>query len=112
VGQRQAADCVRRDWEDVVRFYAFPTEPWVHLRTSTPLESICAGVRLRTTAARRRRSRENVLHLVFKLIERLSQNWRALNGGETLLRLVLDGAELRDGLHQPRHAAAADAVAA
>jgi putative transposase len=111
-GQGQAADCVLRDWEDFVRFYQFPKEHWVHLRTSNPIESIFAGVRLRTDAAKRLRSRENVLYLVFKLIERLSGNWRALNGGENLMWLVLDGAEFRDGLHQPRHPAAADAVAA
>jgi transposase-like protein len=112
-GHAQAAACVLREWEDFVRFYAFPKEHWVHLRTSNPIESIFAGVRLRTDAAKRLRSRENVLYLVFKLIDRLSMNWRALNGGENLMRLVLDGAEFRDGLHQPRPpAAAADAVAA
>jgi len=111
-GQGQAADCVLRDWEDFVRFYAFPKEHWVHLRTSNPIESIFAGVRLRTNAAKRLRNRENVLYLVFKLIERLSANWRALNGGENLMRLVLDGAAFRDGLHQPRPQAVADAVAA
>jgi putative transposase len=112
-GETHAADCMLRDWEDFVRFYAFPKEHWQHLRTSNPIESIFAGVRLRTDAAKRLRSRENVLYLVFKLIERLSQNWRALNGGENLMRLVLEGAVFRDGLHQPRPlAAAADAVAA
>jgi transposase-like protein len=111
-GQDQAADCILRDWEDFVRVYQFPKEHWLHLRTSNPIESIFAGVRLRTNAAKRLRSRENVLYLVFKLIERLSMNWRALNGGETLMRLVLDGAEFRDGRHQPRPLAAPDAVAA
>jgi transposase-like protein len=112
-GQEQAADCVRRDWDDFVRFYAFPKEHWLHLRTSNPIESIFAGVRLRTNAAKRLRSRENVLYLVFKLIERLSTNWRALNGGENLMRLLLDGAVFCDGLHRPRPpAAAADALAA
>jgi putative transposase len=111
-GQGQAADCVLRDWEDFVRFYQFPKEHWLHLRTSNPIESIFAGVRLRTDAAKRLRNRENALYLVFKLIDRLSRNWRALNGGENLMRLVLDGAEFCDGLHQPRPTAAADALAA
>jgi putative transposase len=106
-GQEPAAACVLRDWEDFVTFYAFPKEHWSHLRTSNPVESIFAGVRLRTDAAKRLRSRENALYLVFKLIERLSGTWRALNGGENLMRLVLAGAVFRDGLHQPRAAAAA-----
>jgi putative transposase len=109
-GQEQAADCVLRDWADFVRFYTFPKEHWLHLRTSNPIESIFAGVRLRTDAAKRLRTRENVLYLVFKLIERLSTNWRALNGGENLMRLVLDGALFRDGLQQPRPAAVAAAA--
>jgi transposase-like protein len=111
-GQEQAAECVLRDWKDFVTFYRVPKEHWLHLRTSNPIESIFAGVRLRTDVAKRLRHRENVLYLVFKLIDRLSQNWRALNGGENLMRLILDGAEFRDGLPQPRPAAAADAVAA
>ena len=54
-----------------------------------------------------------MLYLVFKLIERLSRNWRALNGGDDLMRLVLDGALFCDGLHQPRPpAAVANTVAA
>jgi putative transposase len=88
---------VLRDWEDFVRFYAFPKEHWQHLRTSNPVESIFAEVRLRTNAAKRLQSRENVLYLVFKLIERLSGNWWALNGGENLMRLVLDGAVFHAG---------------
>jgi len=110
--QQQAADCLLRDWEDFVRFYAFPKEHWPHLRTSNPVESIFAGVRLRTNVAKRLRKRENALYMVFKLIERLSRNWRALNGGENLMRLLLDGAVFVDGLHQARPPAAVLGAAA
>ena len=67
-------------------------------RTSNPIESIFSGVRLRTNAARRIRSRENALYLVFKLVERLSGNWRVLNGGENLMALVLAGCGFEDGI--------------
>jgi transposase-like protein len=97
-GQHAAAECVLRDWADFVTFYRFPKEHWLHLRTSNPIESVFSGVRLRTRAARRLRTRENALYLVFKLVERLSQNWRALNGGENLMTLVLEGCEFRDGI--------------
>ena len=56
-GQGAAAETVLRDWEDFVTFYHYPKEHWVHLRTSNPIESIFSGVRLRTNAARRIRSR-------------------------------------------------------
>jgi hypothetical protein len=65
-------------------------------------EAIFSGVRLRTHAARRLRQRENAQYLVFKLVQRLSQRWRALNGGQTLLTLVLEGCAFQDGVPQPR----------
>ena len=100
-GQGAAAETVLRDWEDFVTFYHYPKEHWVHLRTSNPIESIFSGVRLRTNAARRIRSRENALYLVFKLVERLSGNWRVLNGGENLMALVLAGCGFQDGILNP-----------
>ncbi len=104
LGQGPAAETVLRDWEDFVTFYHYPKEHWVHLRTSNPIESVFSGVRLRTAAARRMRCRDNALYLVFKLVERLSGNWRALNGGENLMTLVLEGAVFKDGVRQPREA--------
>jgi transposase-like protein len=100
-GQGPAAETVLRDWDDFVTCYRFPQEHWVHLRTTNPLESVFAGVRLRTDATRRMRQRETALYLVFKLIERLSTRWRSLNGGATLMRLVLDGDVFVDGVRQP-----------
>ena len=97
-GQAPAAETVLRDWADFVRFYRFPKEHWVHLRTSNPVESIFAGVRLRTDATKRMRRREAALYLVFKIMERLSGKWRALNGGENLMALVLEGCVFRDGI--------------
>jgi putative transposase len=63
-----------------VTFYDFPEEHWRHLRTSNPIESVFAGVRLRTDVTKRMRMRENALYLVFKLVTRLSMNWRCLDG--------------------------------
>ncbi|MFC1937206.1 hypothetical protein ACFLWY_01450, partial [Chloroflexota bacterium] len=56
--------------------------------------------RLRTDAARRIRRRDNALYLVFKVVERLSRNWRALNGGANLMTLVLEGRNFKDGILQ------------
>lgn len=99
-GQRTAAETVLRDWADFVTFYHYPKEHWIHLRTTNPLESIFSGVRLRTDAARRMRRRDNALYLVFKIMERLGRNWRALNGGANLMTLVLEGREFKDGILQ------------
>ncbi len=61
-------------------------------------------MRLRTDASKRMRQRETALYLVFKIIERLGQNWRALNGGENLMTLVLEGCVFHDGVRQHRPA--------
>lgn len=102
LGQQAAAETVLRDWEDFVTFYHYPKEHWVHLRTSNPIESIFSGVRLRTDATRRVRCRDNALYLVFKMVERLSGNWRGLNGGENLMTLVLEGCVFKDGIRQSK----------
>ena len=103
LGQRAAAETVLRDWEDFVAVYHYPKEHWVHLRTSNPIESIFSGVRLRTNAARRLRCRDNALYLVFKLVERLSGNWRVLNGEANLIALVLAGCGFEDGILKRGH---------
>jgi len=99
-GQRAAAETVLRNWDDFVTFYHYPKEHWIHLRTTNPIESIFSGVRLRTNAARRMRRRDNALYLVFKIVERLSRNWRTLNGGANLMTLVLEGRTFKDGILQ------------
>lgn len=96
-GQEPAAQTLLRDWEDFVTFYAFPQEHWTHLRTTNPMESVFAGVRLRTDVAKRARKRENALYLVFKIVQRLGRNWRALNGGPQLMQMVAAGAVFKDG---------------
>jgi transposase-like protein len=98
--QRAAAETVLRDWDDFVTFYHYPQEHWIHLRTTNPLESVFSGVRLRTDATRRMRRRDNALYLVFKIVERLSRNWRSLNGGINLMTLVLEGCPFKDGILQ------------
>jgi transposase-like protein len=97
-GQDRAAETLYRDWDDFTTFYDFPAEHWLHLRTSNPIESVFAGVRLRTTVAKRARVRENALYLVFKIVERLATHWRVLNGGATVMALVIAGERFVDGV--------------
>ncbi len=55
-------------------------------------------MRLRTNAAKRLHRADNALYLVFKIVERLSQRGRALNGGANLMPLVLEGCIFEDGI--------------
>jgi putative transposase len=98
-GQDQAAETLYRDWDDFTRFYDFPAEHWLHLRTSNAIESVFAGVRLRTAVAKRARVRDNALYLVFQIVERLGRHWRVLNGGATVMGLVIAGERFVDGIH-------------
>ncbi len=85
--QATAGETLLRDLDDFLTFYDFPKEHWVHLRTTNPIESIFAGVRLRTDVTKRLPNRENARYLVFKVIERLSQNWMGITAG-SLCRFV------------------------
>ena len=76
----------------------------IYLRTTNPIEAIFAGVRLRTNVTKRALNRENAQYLVFKVIERLSQNWRRITGSN-LCALVLSGRRFVDGKLVDREAA-------
>lgn len=104
LGQHATADTVLRDWDDFVAFYDFPQEHWLHLRTSNAIESVFSGVRLRTRVAKHIRNRQNAVYLVFKIIGRLGQKWRALNGGQTVMTLVLTGETFVNGILQRKEA--------
>lgn len=73
-----AADTLLRDFDRMTTFYNFPKEHWKHIRSSNPIESIFSGVRGRTKVVKRFSNRMNGLYMIFKIIERLSRNWRRI----------------------------------
>ena len=84
----------------------------MHLRTSNPLESIFRGRgRLRTDATRRMKRRDSALCLVFKIVNRISQCWKSLNGRANLMSLALEGCVFKDGILQPRESFQVQAAA-
>ena len=83
----------------------------MRLRTSNPLESIFRGVRLRTDATRRMKRRDSALCLVFKIVKRISQCWKSLNGGANLMNLALEGCVFKDSILQPRQSFQVQAAA-
>ena len=107
----KAAECLRKDRDVLLAFYDFPAEHWGHLRTTNPIESTFATVRLRTVRTKGSGSRTACLTMVFKLVESASKTWRALNGSE-LLPDVIRGVRFCDGVKetnnpdQPKEAAA------
>ena len=92
-----AAEALCRDWERMVTFYDFPREHWRHLRTTNPVESPFAAVRLRTNAGKRYKKVANATALIWRLLLVAERNFRRLDHPE-LLPLVALGARYRDGL--------------
>jgi putative transposase len=80
----KAAECLSKDREELLAFYDFPAEHWQHLRTSNPIESTFATVRLRTSKTKGAGSRAACLAMAFKLVESAQKRWRKLNGSVLL----------------------------
>jgi transposase-like protein len=83
----------------LLTFYDFPAEHWAHIRTTNPIESTFATVRLRTARTKGRGSRVVTLTTVFKLAQSAEQHWRALNGG-ALIADLMKGIQFIDGLRK------------
>jgi putative transposase len=92
----KAAECLAKDREVLLTFYDFPAEHWVHLRTTNPIESSFATVRLRTHKTKGCGSRIATLTMVFKLAQSAEKFWRLLNGTR-LLEDVFQGIQFVDG---------------
>ncbi len=92
----KAVECLLKDKEELLAFYDFPAEHWQHLRTSNPIESTFATVRLRTSKTKGAGSRSACLAMAFKLVESAQNHWRKLNGS-ALLPAVIAGEIFKDG---------------
>jgi putative transposase len=77
-GYDRAADCLADDLDRCLTFYRFPEAHWSHLRTTNPIESVFATVRLRTNAAKRFRKTKSGVWLMHQVMDRLSKRWRRL----------------------------------
>jgi transposase-like protein len=99
-----AADCLAKDREVLLAFYDFPAEHWRHLRTTNPIESTFATIRLRHRRTKGSGSRIASLTMMFKLAESAAKRWRLLNGHE-LLPDVIRGVLFQDGLRLDQAAA-------
>ena len=92
----QAVATLERDWERMVTFYDFPKEHWKHLRTTNPVESPFASVRLRTNAGKRYKRVQGATALIWRVLMVAEQRFRKLNAPE-LLPLVYGGQQYQDG---------------
>ncbi|WP_078894350.1 IS256 family transposase [Streptomyces sp. CT34] len=92
----KAVKKITDDVDELLAFYDFPAEHWIHLRTTNPIESTFATVRLRTKVTRGAGSAAAALAMVFKLVESAQARWRAVNAPH-LVALVRAGARFERG---------------
>ena len=91
-----AMDCLKKDKASMLAFYDFPAEHWQHIRTTNPIESVFASVRLRTTKSKSCGSRKTTLAMTYKLMTTAESKWRRLRGYR-LLADVVQGVKFKDG---------------
>jgi putative transposase len=92
----KAAAKITDDLDVLLAFYDYPAEHWIHLRTTNPIESTFATVRLRQRVTKGPGSRAAGVAMAFKLIESAQNRWRAVNAPH-LVALVRAGARFEKG---------------
>jgi transposase-like protein len=99
--------CIVKDWDKLTTYFKFPAAHWVHLRTTNPIESTFATVKLRTTVTKGAGSEQAAKTMAFKLMQEAERRWNRIKGHEEIAR-VLSGVEYRDGIvvtgHEHREA--------
>ena len=80
----KATECLEKDKEDLFRFYDYPAEHWAHIRTSNPIESTFATVRLRHKSTKGNGSSAASVAMAFKLCLQADKDWRRLRGFKQL----------------------------
>lgn len=105
----KAVECLAKNWAELTTFFDFPAAHWPHLRTTNPIESSFATVKLRTKVTKGAGSKETAEVMAFKLLKECEKKWRSIRSpGE--IKNLLEGLAYRDGVMLPRdshHEAAA-----
>jgi transposase-like protein len=107
----KAVEKVTKDAEQLLAFFDFPAQHWIHLKTTNPIESTFATVRLRTKVTKGPGSRTAGLAMAYKLIESAQTRWRAVNAPH-LVALVRAGVVFEKGVMAERSEADENEVAA
>jgi putative transposase len=93
----KAVDCLEKDWTRLTTFFNYPAKHWVSLRTTNPIESAFATVKLRTKTTRGSGSSVIAAALAFKLLKEAEKKWRKIRGHEEIQNLI-DGVVYKDGV--------------
>ncbi len=95
----QACERLTKDRAELLTFYDFPAEHWGHLRTTNPIESTFATIRLRHRKTKGNGTRRASMAMMFKLAQSASKRWRRLRSHEQIIHVV-EGRSFQDGVMQ------------
>lgn len=99
-----AVECLRKDEQQMFLFYDFPAEHWIHLRTTNPIESTFATVRLGTVKTKGAGARSAAVTMAWKLCREAEKSWRRLTGYQKIT-LVIEQRKFVDGVLEEENAA-------
>ena len=106
----KATTCLVKDWDRLTPFFDYPAKHWVSIRTTNPIESAFATVKLRTKSTKGSGSPKVATTLAFKLLQEAEKKWRKIRGHEEIKNLV-QGIEYRDGVVVATESASHEATA-
>ena len=93
----KATKKLTKDREPLLAFFDFPAEQWIHIRTTNPIESSFATVKLRTRVTKGAGSKSAAVAMAYKLLDAAEERWRRING-YSLISDVLNGVKFTDGI--------------
>jgi len=102
----KATKALETESDKLMTHFELPADHWKHLRTTNPIESTFATVKLRQRVTKGAGSRGAGLAMAFRLLLLAERSWRRLDGQE-LLPLVRAGVQFQDGVRVEREDAQA-----
>lgn len=93
----KATKCLGKDWDQLTTFFNYPAKHWTSLRTTNPIESAFATVKLRTKTTKGAGSPQMAAALGFKLLQEAEKKWKQIRGWREIENL-LAGVEYKDGV--------------
>lgn len=94
----KAVECLLKDKDELLAFYNFPAEHWIHIRTTNPIESLFATIRLRTKRTKGHGTAKAALAMAFKLAQCAEKKWNRLRGSKLLADVINVNFRFEDGV--------------
>lgn len=94
----KATECLVKSWSELTTFFRYPAAHWTSIRTTNPIESSFATVKLRTKVTKGAGSKETATTMAFKLLQECQKRWRRIRGEKEEIQNILNGLEYQDGI--------------